>query len=369
MNKGKKLLTSVANILLPIFFALCVGGVFILFIGKNPLQVYGFLVQKSLLNVDGFLNTLAYATPLIMTGLAIAIAFKAGIFNMGVEGQLYFGAFFAAYLGFTISGIPSYLHIPICILGGMAAGMAFALIPALLKAYFHVNEMVSTMMLNYVAMVITKYLTNGPFTANIGYPATDAVYASAELPRFVKSIPLTIAFPLALVIVYIAWVIYKKMKLGYEIEAIGKQVEFADAVGMRVSRKIIMIFLISGAISGIAGATEILGIHYRFVPSFSTNPGLGWDGMLVALLGANEPFTVLIAAIFFGALKFGGTTMQTFVGVPNDVINIIQGTLILFLSVRFIKKNAKAFGKLGQLFSGKKKEPVTVADQGGVRHE
>lgn len=344
---------DILNLLLPVLFALTVGAVFILILGKNPLEVYGFLISQSLLDPMGLMNSLAFATPLIMTGLGIAISFKAGIFNMGIEGQMYMGAFLSVYLGFSLQGLPPWLHIAVCVLGGMLAGVAYSILPAVLKAYFHVNEMVVTMMFNYIAIIFTKYLTNGPFAANVGYPATQAVADTAKLPRFLPKQPLTIAIFIALACVAVVLIIYKKSWLGYEIEAIGKQVEFSDAVGMRVDKKIIIIFVIAGAISGVAGATEMLGVHYRFTPGFSTNPGLGWDGMLVALLGSHNPVSVLIAAILFGALKYGGTTMQTFVGVPNDVINVIQGALILFLSVRFINQETKLLSRAAALFRRK----------------
>lgn len=340
MERLKKLIMGVINILVPILFALAVGAAFIAVSGKNPLSVYAFLIKQSLFNELGLLNTLASATPIIMTGLGIAISFKSGLYNMGIEGQMYAGAFFAAYLGFTISGLPSVVHIAICILGGMLMGMLYSLIPSILKARFHVDEMVSTMMLNYVAIIFTKYLTNGPFYGFTGFPATVFINDSAKLPRFNPKVTFTPAFIIALVLVLIFVVIYRKMKLGYEIEAMGKQVYFSDSVGMRVEKKIIVIFLIAGAVSGIAGATEVLGVHSRFISGFSANPGLGWDGMLVALLASNNPIGIVFAAILFGALKYGGTTLQIFMGVSNDTIGIIQAALILFLSVRYIKQDS-----------------------------
>ncbi len=356
LERFRKITASVLNLLLPIVFAFSVGAVFIALTGKNPLHIYGFLIEQSLLSRTGILNTLAYATPLIMTGLGIAVSFKAGLYNMGIEGQMYMGAFFATFLGFTLKGLPPIIHVTICILGGMAMGMLYSIIPAVLKAYCHVNEMVATMMLNYAAIIFTKFLTNGPFTAKIGYPATEAVEESARLPRFSSRAPLTPAIFIALALVLLVWVIYRKTVFGFEIEAIGKHVEFADSVGMRVEKKIIRIFLLAGAISGIAGATEMLGVHYRFTPGFSTNPGLGWDGMLVALLGSHEPFSVLAAAIFFGALKYGGTTMQTFVGVSNDTIGIIQASLVLFLSARYISKDSRIFDGLEGFISKRRLE-------------
>ncbi len=337
------------NLLLPIVFALAVGAVFIAISGKAPLQVYAFLLRQSLLSEIGLLNTLACATPIIMTGLGIAISFKSGMFNMGIEGQMYMGAFFAAYLGFTLSGLPSIVHITICIVGGMLMGMLYSLIPAVLKARFHVDEMVSTMMLNYVAMIFTKYLTNGPFYGYAGFPATVFINDAAKLSRFNSKVSFTAAFFIALFLVAVFMIIYRKMKLGYEIEAMGKQIYFADSVGMRVDRKIIVIFLLAGAVSGIAGATEVLGVHYRFISGFSANPGLGWDGMLVALLASNNPIGIVFAAILFGALKYGGTTLQTFMGVSNDTIGIIQSALILFLSVKYIKTDTMLALKLESL--------------------
>ncbi len=361
MEKTKKILISVINIVLPILFALVVGAVFIAITGKNPLKVYAFLIKQSFFSTTGILNTLASATPIIMTGLGIAICFKAGMYNMGIEGQMYMGAFFAAYLGFTLTGLPPLIHITICILGGMLVGMLYSIIPAVLKARFHVDEMVVTMMLNYVAQIFTKYLTNGPFYGYTGFPATEFIEESAKLPRFYSKVAFTPAFLIALACVAVFVVIYKKMKLGYEIEAMGKQIYFADSVGMRVDKKIFIIFLVAGAVSGIAGATEVLGVHYRFISGFSANPGLGWDGMLVALLAANDPIGVVFAAILFGSLKYGGTTLQTFMGVSNDTIGIIQAALILFLSVRFIKTDSNFAYRLESLLrklTGKKEQEV-----------
>lgn len=349
MERARKMIFGILNILLPIVLALAVGAVFIAISGRSPLQVYAFLVQQSLFDKIGFLNTLASATPIIMTGLGIAISFRSGMFNMGIEGQMYMGAFFAAYLGFTLSGLPSLVHISVCILGGMLAGMLYSLIPAVLKAKFHVDEMVSTMMLNYVAMIFTEFLTNGPFYGYTGFPATVFIEETAQLSRFNSRVSFTAAFFIALFLVAVFMVIYRKMKLGYESEAMGKQIYFADSVGMRVDRKIIVIFLLAGAVSGIAGATEVLGVHQRFIANFSANPGLGWDGMLVALLASNHPVGIVFAAILFGALKYGGTTLQTFMGISNDTIGIIQSFLILFLSVRYIKSDSRIAMKLESL--------------------
>jgi simple sugar transport system permease protein len=346
MKKLKNFLIATFNVLLPLILALLV--VFILIIGKKPLDVYGFIVNSAFFKFDGLMNTLGFAAPLIMTGIATALSYTANVYNMGIEGQLYMGAWFATYIGFTFQGLPPGLHIPLCLLGGMIAGMLYSLIPAIFKAYFRINEVVVTIMLNSVATIFTTYLTNGPFKDNVGYSATYAINKSAQLSRLFPKYRLTTSIFIALAILAMVWFVLRRTRFGYEIKAIGKQREFSDAVGMNVRRKTIIVFLIGGAIAGIAGATEMMGVNIRFTPNFSTNPGLGWDGQAVCLLANRNPLGVLITAILFGAFKFGGISLQAKLGVPSDLINIIQSTLILFLSARYINKETKVFERIGE---------------------
>ena len=222
----------------------------------------------------------------------------------------------------------------------LAAGALYALIPGLLKGFLNANEMVVTIMLNYVATLLTGYLASYPFKAKgVGFAATDLIEKSAELPRFSKMTQLNYSFVIALVVVLLAYVLFKKTKLGYEIDAIGKNGNFAEAVGMNVAKKTVLIMIISGMIASLAGAGEVLGVHHRFISDFS--PGYGWDGLTIALLGSNHPAGVLVAALFFGMLKNGGSSMELVVGVPRSLIDVIQGLIIFFLAVDFI---AKRFG-------------------------
>ncbi len=355
MTRRARLGKSLLNIFIPIVFAFLIGAILILIAGKNPLEAYWCLIQQSLLTANGFMGTLSYASPLIMTGLAVAITFKAQIVNMGVEGQMYIGDFVATWAGFTFTGLPPVIHVTICILLGMLSGALFASLAGILKAVFHINEIVVTLMFNYIAIIFTEYLTNGPFKQNIGYVATARVLDSAMLPRLSSTTLLSWSIFFAIACVPVFWFIYNRMKLGYEVDIIGKNIGFADATGMNVKKKILIMFLISGAVAGLAGATEMLGVQRRFTPTFSTNPGLGWDGMLVALMGANNPIGVFIAAIFFGALKYGSTTLQTYVGVSYDIITVIQSLLILFLAVDFVRKNPWVKRRLTRMVS---KTPV-----------
>ncbi len=345
MKKNNTIIKDISNVLFPVICALVLGGIIIAAIGENPFLTYSVMIQKSLFSLDGFLKTLHFAAPLILTGLAIAITFKANIFNMGVEGQAVLGAFFAGVVGFSVKGLPPVLHITLCIVTGIVVGMLFALIPALLKAYFNVNEMVVTLMLNYVVVEVVKFLSQGVFKdPSSGYVSTYPIAESAMFKKILNS-NLTVFFFIALIVFGIMYVVFNKSKLGYEVKAIGKNPEFSEATGMKVSKKIIIIMLISGAMSGLAGAGFLMSEKYRFTLDFSGSPGLGWDGMLIALLGSHSPIGILVAAIFYAALKTGSEYIGVFTNVPKDIVGVIQGILILLLSVKFFNEKFNLVGK------------------------
>jgi len=355
---------DIIGILIPIFAAFALGAVMIISIGENPLLTYRIMIEKSLFDVSGILKTLHFASPLILTGLAIAITFKANIFNMGVEGGAVLGGFFAAVVGFSLTGFPSVLHKILCLLTGMLVGMLFSLIPAVLKAYFKVDEMVVTLMLNYAVVELVRYLTQGVFRdPTSGYVATYAISNSAMFNKLFST-DITFFFFIVLMVFGILYIVFKKTILGYEITAIGKNPEFAEAMGMKVSTNIIKIMLISGALSGLAGAGYLMSEKYRFTLDFSGNPGLGWEGMLIALLGNHNPVGVLIAAVFYAALKAGSEYIGIYTYVPKDIVAIIQGLLIVFLSAKkfgFINNRFKLKAKLKR----KKAVKTQLLDTGG----
>ena len=341
MKRDGKLTKAILNSVLPVILAFVLGGIIILALGENPLETYGILIRKSLFTSKGFMNTLHYASPLILTGLAIAITFKANIYNMGVEGQMVLGGFFA--VGAYLPEMNSILHKVICFGVAIACGMIFALIPALLKVKCRVNEMVVTLMLNYAMAKTLEYLTTGVFRdLSAGYVATPTIKESAMFTR-VGTSRITMFTVLVLIILVIMYFVMKKSKLGYEITAIGKNPEFAEAAGMNVGKKIIIMMLISGALSGIAGAGWMTSEQFKYTLSFSADPGLGWDGMLIALLGGHSPVGVLIAAIFYAVLKTGSDNINMYTSVPKEIVAIIQGMIILFLAVKFISDNTKLF--------------------------
>lgn len=350
----KKYISIILISLMPVILAFLVGAVLISISGNSPSEAYSALFKGALVGKGSIYNTLFSATPLIFTGLATAIAFKANIFNMGVEGQLYLGAFAAAYVGFTFVGINPLLHVILALALAMITGGLFAFIPGFLKGFLDVNEMVVTIMLNYVAILFTTYLSSYPFKAEgVGFAATELISESAFLPRLMQSSQLNVSFFIALLTAAIVYFLFKKTKLGFEIKAIGKNTDFSEAAGMYVAKKTVVIMVISGMLGGLAGAGEILGVHHRFISGFS--PGYGWDGMTIALLGKNNPLGVLAAAIFFGILKNGGSTMELIVGVPRSLINIIQGLIIFFLAVDFLNTKFSLVERLKNRLADKEK--------------
>lgn len=338
-KKINNMFRSVFNALLPILFAFVVGGIVIAAIGENPFVTYGTLVKKSLFTWNGFLNTLHYAGPMILTGLAIAVTFKANIYNMGVEGSLLLGAFAAGIFGAKVQDLPSVPMKMLCLLIGILSGMLFALIPAILKVKFRADEMVVTMMMNYALAKILEFLATGVFRDNgNGYVCTPVISDNAMFSRIFGRSRLTLFFLIVVIVLILMWIVMKKSKLGYEITAMGQNFEFAEATGMKVGNKIILLMLISGALGGLAGAGWMLEDQYRYTLSFSGSPGLGWDGMLIALLGHHNPVGILVAAIFYAALKTGSDSINMYTNVPKEIVAMIQGLLVLFLAVQFISE-------------------------------
>ncbi|MDD4699560.1 MAG: ABC transporter permease [Oscillospiraceae bacterium] len=360
MNKVRKLGLSLLNSLLPVLCAFAIGAVIILIIGQNPLTTYWIMIKNTLFTWKGFMKTLHYASPLILTGLAIAITFKANIFNMGVEGQLLGGAFASCIIGFSLKSMNPTAHVIICLLSGIIVGMLFALVPAILKAYFHVNEMVVTLMLNYAIAKILQVLASTVFRDKAaGYVATSPIESSAMFNR-IGGTSITLFFPITIVVFIAMYFVFKKSRLGYEITAIGRNTEFAEASGMNVRRKIIYMMLISGALSGLAGAGFMMSEKFKYTLDFSGSPGLGWDGMLIALLGGHDPIGILIAAVFYSALKTGSDSIGIFANVPKEIVAVIQGLMILFLSIRFIDQRTKVFENFKTRFISKKAQTEEV---------
>lgn len=327
---------SFLNFVLPVLLTFLVSSLFCVIDGSNPFEVYRRIFATAFFTKAGWMNTLGYATPLIMTGIATSFSIKAGVFNMGIEGQVYVGSFFAAVAGYALP-LPKYLHIPVCLLCGALGGMLWSAIPAVLKSKFQINEIVTTIMLNNVALTVTNVLTMGPFNANYIYSSTPTLRDTALMSRFVSQYKVTTALIVAVILLAVVWYILRRTKFGYEIQFLGRQQEFSDAVGMRVSRKIMLVFVLGGAIAGIAGATEIMSVYKSFMPSWGGAMGIGWDGFSVCVLAAGNPLGVLIVSLLYGGFRYGCISLQANIGTPIELNDIVKCAIILFFSVKYIR--------------------------------
>ncbi len=326
---------KVARLLLIFAVALLIGGAIIALSGRNPLEVYQLLFSQSLGSRQAFADTLLNSTPLIFTGLATLVVFRAGIFNLGVEGSLYLGAFAAAWVAFSFTGLPGVVLILLSLLAGGIVGALWLLPPAYLRARYQVDEIVSTLLLNYVAINITSYLVSYPFLApGAANSMTIPVAPQAHLGRLVQGSQLHSGLFVALGLVLLVALLFRSTVLGFGLRAVGFNPIFARTMGFPVARLVIAAMLISGLIGGLGGAVQVLGVNYRFVQGFS--PGFGFDGITVALIADNNPFLVVVAAILLGALRTGGTTMQLFVDIPLELVDILQAVIILLVTVRVV---------------------------------
>lgn len=331
------------TIVASVAISIVVGSLILILVGKNPIEVFSIIISGALGSEFALSSTLRWMTPILICGVASAISFRGGMFNMGIEGQMYLGAFFAALAGHYVKGLPATVHVPLCILVGMLFGVLFALIPALLRYYFNANEMVVGIMMNYVAMDLTDYLVRYHFIAGGTFGTalvTEEIQSTARLPMLLSKGQANYGLLIGILLVVSFYIIIKKSKSGYEIHIVGINPEFARYGGVDVAKTQIKIILISGAIAGIAGAVEVMGVVKMFQTRFS--PGYGNDGIVAAFLGANTPIGTLIASFVLGALKAGVLSVERYAGVSRALAKIIQAIVLIFISTRMLS-NADAF--------------------------
>jgi ABC-type uncharacterized transport system permease subunit len=334
----RSLLSDATPPLVSLLFAALVSSVIILALGQNPLDIGAVMLNGSVGSVRSLANTLEEATPLIFTGLAVAVGMRCGLFNIGGEGQLVVGAFAAAWIGVKVAGLNPLAHITLCILVAGLAGALWALIAGTLKARFGAHEVINTIMLNYVAFILTNYLVNLHYFKKPGQiPQTEDVFASALLPRMdfiYKYTRLNLGFVLAIGAVILVYVLLERTRLGYEIKAVGLNPVASRASGISVMRTVMIAMALSGLVAGLAGAERVLGVHKHFVSPFPY--GYGFAGIAVALLGRNKPLGVLVAAVFFGALASGGAQVDMETQVPRELVTVIQAIVILFVACEYL---------------------------------
>ena len=365
-----KLLRELFFPLIAVIAAFIVGGIVVLIIGDDPVEAYRLLIGSALSWPDGIGYTLFYATPLIFTGLAVAVAFRCGLLNIGAEGQLYVAAFACAWVAIKLGGtqvdvfgtpvnyawasLPAVLLIPLAMLAAIGAGAAWGAIPGFLKARFGSHEVINTIMLNFIAVALVSYFTQYYYKIP-GDPImqTAPIGEAAHIPRLgsflaglPERIPLNVAFLLAIIACALVYVFLWRTKWGYEIRATGASPSAAEYGGISTRKQIVLAMAVSGGLAGMVGINEVLGYRYRYYDGFSDN--YGFTGIAVALLGRNHPVGVFFSALLFGMLQRGAIPVDAFTErVSKDLVQILQAIVILFVAAEALFRGA--FGRFGMM--------------------
>ncbi len=316
------------------FFLLC--GIVLFQRGQNPLEFYTTIFVSGFSSIDELGSVLFNATPLIFTGLAVAIGYKGGLFNIGCEGQLYVAAFAAALVGMFLN-LPSVIIVPICIGTAMIAGAIWGAIPGLLKAKFGAHEVINTIMMNFIAIALTNFLVTSVYQEpNQMAPQTSQIYETARLSRLGGIIPflpqsnlLNSSFLIAFICVILCYIFMKHTRWGYELRLVGNAPDVAAYGGINPAIVTVWVMALSGAVAGLAGVADVMGYQYRFLYNFSS--GWGFTGIAVALLGRNHPVGVFAAALLFGLLNKVALDIELLMNVPRGLFHAGQGLLIIGL--------------------------------------
>lgn len=323
---------TLRDLLVALAVVLGAGSIAMLLAHVSPLDGFGALVDGALGNQSELAETLLQTTALLFPALGIALAFRAGLFNIGAEGQIVLGGLTAGVLGVALP-LPGPLLIPVVLLAAACAGGAWGGLAGFLKARFGANEVISTLMLNTIAALLATYLVGGPFKqAGASAAETPQLPAAAWLPVLVPNTRLTVSFLIALGIAFALWFVFRRTVFGYELRAAGEAPEAARRAGIDLGRMALGAMALSGAIAGLGGATIVMGVLHRFNGGLS--PGYGFIGIAVALVGNLEPLFIIFAAFGFGILQSGAIAMQAEAGVPRDVVTLVEGLVIVALAGR-----------------------------------
>lgn len=326
-----RLLNNLRNIITPVAaigVALTVSGLILLAAGYNPLVAYQVMWQGAFSDQRTIVEVLLKATPLILIGVGLAVAFRCSIWNIGAEGQFYAGAVTATFIGVTLGNLPALILVPLVLIVGTISGALWGMLAGYLKIRFGASEIVTTIMLNYIAIIGTGYLVTGPMIEEVGkFPQTARIAEAAWLPRILPPTRLHIGFVLAIILAFLLYILIFKTSAGYAIRAVGINPEAARYAGMNIEANLLLAMAISGGAAGLAGAIEVAGLTYRLYQQIS--PGYGFDGIAVALLANNNPIGIIFSGILFGALRSGSEVMQMNARVPSVLVFAIQGLVIL----------------------------------------
>ena len=334
--------SRLVDALLPVFAtlaALVLGAVMLLLLKVNPIAAYAALWEGAFGSSNAFAETLVKATPLLLVALGICISFRGDVINIGGEGQMIIGAIFATWVGLTFTGLPGWLVITLAMLAGFLGGAIWGGIPGVLKAYFRVNEILSTVMMNAIAVQLMNFLLSGPMIdpsqAELAskIPQTARLLEIFRLPRLVPT-RLHLGALLAVILAILVYILLWRTTLGYRIRAVGQNPHASRYAGIKVQRYIVLALLLSGAFSGLAGATQVFGVNYRMITDGSSSGftgSAGFNGIVAALFGQLHPIWSIPASILFGALLVGANSMQRVVQVPSALVTALNGLVVVFV--------------------------------------
>ena len=327
----------------PLIPVLALIGTFILTSGlilwskANPFEAYYYLLIAPLTSSYSLLEILVEATPLLLTGVAVTFAFSAGYFNIGAEGQLYAGAIAAAGLGIVLGDVPQVLAIPLMILGGFLAGSLWAIFPALLRVRWGVDEVVTTLLSNFIMAYIVSAILNGPWRSpTTGWPQSPDIAPNTQFFKLVPLSRLHFGFIVAIVAVAVLWFVLSRTSFGLKMRAVGLGKPAAQFAGIKIERTVLMAALISGGIAGIAGVSEVAGIQYHLIGELS--PGFGYTGIIIATLGSLNAIGVGLAGLFFGLVNTGAQGVSQALGVPIYLSDVTQAAMLMVALAMFLLK-------------------------------
>jgi len=356
MNKFKKFLLKKDEIfssLIALIIAFVIVAIIMFSTGRAPGEALYYFIKGAFGNVSNTSNTISRVIPLTIAGIAFLIGAKCAVFNVGVEGQLILGALASAIVGYIVD-LPKIIHLPLMLLAGAVAGGLYAFIPAWLKTKRKVNEILSTIMLNYPATYFTHFMVLKVLPMEGIVPATPFIADSARFRTLIEGTRLHGGFIVAILVVVFAYFFLQKTSIGYEMRAVGLNKEAAKFHGIPVDRRMIEAFVISGALAGLAGAVEVAGVHYRFLDQFS--PGYGYDSITVAMVGLMNPIGIVFSAILFGALKTGILDMSVYTEIPRQLTTLINGIVVLLIASKEMIRGGFAKVVRGKTDYGSDKE-------------
>ena len=345
-----KLLRRSVGIVLSILAGVFVGSLIMIWYKQNPVEIYGYLLKGSYGSQRSLFIGLQRATPLIFTALASTLAFRTGVFNVGVEGQFFIGAIAGTYVGYAFQ-MPTIIHLPLTLLTGFVAGAAWAFVPTLMRQKLGISEIVTTIMTNYIATFLISYLTNYPMRADPTTPDTPPIMPTARLPQFIemtresanplgKGTQAHVGIFVALVVVAVMYFIFTRTRIGFEWRMVGISFPFSEFAGMNLDRTFISGMLVSGGLAGLGGIVEIMGVWREYKNLFAI--GFGFKGNLAALLGGQSILGSTVAALFYGSMEAGALGLEWSAGIPRQLIDIVVGLIIFFMAAEgmwdFVKR-------------------------------